>query len=120
MLGACSASSLPLSAGMSWTRSPQPHALVWFGLLNTNCEASSIAPRGDHADRTGGGPNRCALMVGKPGVAGLEIGVRKGGCAGMKYTLTWADTVARFDEVVEDRGATVLIDLSAVLYLIGT
>ena len=35
-----------------------------------------------------------SLMVDKPGVGGLKIGVKKGGCAGMEYTLTWADTVA--------------------------
>ena len=61
-----------------------------------------------------------ALMADKPGVVGLKIGVKKGGCAGMEYTLTWAETVGRFDEVVEDRGAKVIIDPSAVLYLLGT
>ena len=60
------------------------------------------------------------LMAAKPGVAGLKIGVRKGGCAGMEYTLAWTDTVAKFDEVVEDGGAKVIIDPAAVLYLLGT
>ena len=60
------------------------------------------------------------LMADKPGVIGLKIGVKKGGCAGMEYTLTWAETVGKFDEVVEDRGAKVIIDPSAVLYLLGT
>ena len=60
------------------------------------------------------------LMADKPGVIGLKIGVKKGGCAGMEYTLTWAESVAKFDEVVEDRGARVIIDPSAVLYLLGT
>ena len=60
------------------------------------------------------------LMAAKPGVAGLKIGVRKGGCAGMEYTLAWTDTVAKFDEVVEDDGAKVIIDPAAVLYLLGT
>ena len=35
----------------------------------------------------------------------LKIGVKKGGCAGMEYTMTWADTRSAFDEVVEDKGA---------------
>ena len=60
------------------------------------------------------------LMAAKPGVAGLKIGVRKGGCAGMEYTLAWTDTVAKFDEVVEEDGAKVIIDPAAVLYLLGT
>lgn len=54
------------------------------------------------------------------GVAGLKIGVKKGGCAGMEYTMSWADTVGKFDEVVEQDGARVIVDPQAVLYLLGT
>ncbi len=54
------------------------------------------------------------------GVAGLKIGVKKGGCAGMEYAMSWAETQARLDEVVEKDGARVLIDPAAILYLIGT
>mgnify|MGYP003383130476 CR=1 FL=1 len=61
-----------------------------------------------------------ALMAAKPGIKGLKIGVKKGGCAGMEYTMTWADEVGKFDEVIEDRGAVVLIDPAAVMYLLGT
>jgi iron-sulfur cluster assembly protein len=61
-----------------------------------------------------------AIMASKPGVVGLRIGVEKGGCAGMEYTMTWAESRDRFDEVVEDQGATVLIDPKALLYLLGT
>jgi iron-sulfur cluster assembly protein len=61
-----------------------------------------------------------AIMATKPGVVGLRIGVKKGGCAGMEYTMNWAETKDRFDEVVEDKGATVLIDPKALLYLLGT
>ena len=52
--------------------------------------------------------------------AGLRIGVKNGGCAGMSYTMEWADAVDPFDEVVEDKGAKVLIDKKAVLFLLGT
>jgi len=61
-----------------------------------------------------------ALMAAKPGVKGLKIGVKKGGCAGMEYTMTWADEIGKFDEVVEDKGAVVIIDAGAVMYLLGT
>ncbi len=61
------------------------------------------------------------IMAAKgPAVAGLKIGVKKGGCAGMEYTMDWAESVAKFDEVVEDEGARVIIDPQAVLYLLGT
>ena len=60
------------------------------------------------------------LMAGKPGVRGLKIGVKKGGCAGMEYTMSWATEIGKFDDVVEDQGAVVIIDPKAVLYLLGT
>lgn len=52
--------------------------------------------------------------------AGLRVGIRKGGCAGMEYTMEFVDAPAKFDEVVEDRGVRVFIDAKAVLYLLGT
>jgi iron-sulfur cluster assembly protein len=62
-----------------------------------------------------------AIMASKgPEVAGLRIGIKKGGCAGMEYTMTWANGVEKFDEVVEQDGARVIIDPQAVLYLLGT
>ncbi len=62
-----------------------------------------------------------AIMTSKgPEVAGLKIGVKKGGCAGMEYTMTWADSIGKFDEIVEQDGARVIVDPQAVLYLLGT
>lgn len=60
------------------------------------------------------------LMSAKPDVKGLKIGLKKGGCAGMEYTMSWADSVGKFDEVIEDKGAVVIIDSTAVMYLLGT
>jgi iron-sulfur cluster assembly protein len=53
-------------------------------------------------------------------VAGLRIGVKNGGCAGMEYTMQWAEAQNPADEVVEDKGVKVLIDPKAVLFLLGT
>src|SRR5882724_9218103 len=53
-------------------------------------------------------------------VAGLRVGVTKGGCAGMSYKIEFADAVKPGDEVVEDKGVRVLIDPTAVLFLLGT
>ena len=53
-------------------------------------------------------------------LAALKIGVKNGGCAGMSYTMEWAASVAPLDEVIEDKGVTVLIDPKAVLFLLGT
>jgi iron-sulfur cluster assembly protein len=62
-----------------------------------------------------------ALLASKGvGVKGLKIGVKKGGCAGMEYTMTWADAIDPRDEVIEQDGAVVLIEPSALMYLLGT
>ena len=53
-------------------------------------------------------------------IAGLRVGVKNGGCAGMAYTMEFADSVAPADEVVDDKGVRVLIDPKAVLFLLGT
>jgi iron-sulfur cluster assembly protein len=53
-------------------------------------------------------------------VIGVRVGVKNGGCAGMAYTMEYADSVKPVDEVVEDKGVRVLIDPKAVLFLLGT
>jgi iron-sulfur cluster assembly protein len=53
-------------------------------------------------------------------IAGVRVGVKNGGCAGMAYTMEYAESAAKFDEVVEDKGVKILIDPKAVLFLLGT
>jgi iron-sulfur cluster assembly protein len=56
---------------------------------------------------------------GKPSV-GVRVGIRTKGCSGLSYTIEYADEKGKFDEVVADKGVTVLIDPKAVMFLIGT
>jgi iron-sulfur cluster assembly protein len=63
---------------------------------------------------------RAMMAAGGAGAAGLRVGLKKGGCAGMEYTMEWAAEQAPFDEVVEQNGAKVLIDPKAVMYLLGS
>src|SRR5580692_4474106 len=53
-------------------------------------------------------------------IAGVRVGVKNGGCAGMSYTMEYAEAVNPLDEVIEDRGVRLLIDPKAVLFLLGT
>ncbi len=53
-------------------------------------------------------------------VAGVRVGVKNGGCAGMEYTMEYADESRPTDEVVEDKGVKILVDPKAVLFLLGT
>jgi iron-sulfur cluster assembly protein len=50
----------------------------------------------------------------------LRIGVKKGGCAGMEYTMDYASEVDPMDEVVEQDGARVMIAPMAQMFLFGT
>jgi iron-sulfur cluster assembly protein len=52
--------------------------------------------------------------------AGLRVGVKNGGCAGQEYVLEYAEAAAPYDETVEDKGVTILVDPKAILFLIGT
>ena len=60
------------------------------------------------------------VMASKPDAVALKIGLKKGGCAGMEYTLDWAEEVGKHDEVVEANGVKLLIDPMAVMYMFGT
>ena len=52
--------------------------------------------------------------------AGLRVGVKNGGCAGQEYVMDYAEAAEPLDEVVEDKGATVLIEPKSILFLIGS
>ena len=56
--------------------------------------------------------------AGKP-VAGLRVGVKNGGCAGMSYTVEFAEAKNPLDEVVEEKGVTLFIESKALMFLLG-
>jgi iron-sulfur cluster assembly protein len=53
-------------------------------------------------------------------IAAVRVGVKNGGCAGMAYTMEYADKIGPLDEVIEEKGVRILIDPKAVLFLLGT
>ena len=59
-------------------------------------------------------------LMSKEGHAGLRIGVKKGGCAGMEYTMEYVDEADPNDEAVDQDGARVLIAPMAQMFLFGT
>ena len=61
-----------------------------------------------------------ALLMQRRGSSGLRIGVKKGGCAGMEYTMDFANDVNPMDELVEQDGARVMIAPMAQMFLFGT
>ena len=63
---------------------------------------------------------RIARLMAERGASGLRIGLKKGGCAGMEYTMELAETPAPGDEVVEQGAARVMIAPAAQMFLFGT
>jgi iron-sulfur cluster assembly protein len=61
------------------------------------------------------------IMAGAEGkYQGVRVGVTNGGCAGMSYTMNYAESATPLDEVMEDQGVKIFIEPKAILFLIGT
>ena len=68
-------------------------------------------------------PAACAQitkLMQSNGQSGLRIGIKKGGCAGMEYTMEYVDEADPNDEIVDQDGARVLIAPMAQMFLFGT
>ena len=62
---------------------------------------------------------RALYEKGKEGML-LRVGVKTTGCSGLSYDMSWVDAPGPGDEVVTDKGLTILVDRKASLFLIGT
>lgn len=63
----------------------------------------------------------CEIMANAEGkYQGVRVGVENGGCAGMSYTMDYAETAQPFEEVVEDKGVNIFIDPAATMFLLGS
>lgn len=56
----------------------------------------------------------------RDGALGIRVGVKKGGCAGMEYTIDLATEAKPGDDIIEKEGAKIFIAPEAVLFLLGT
>ena len=50
----------------------------------------------------------------------LRLDLKKGGCAGMEYSMQYVDAAAENEEVVEFDGARIIVAPLAQMYLFGT
>lgn len=78
------------------------------------------APSTPAVTMTAKASQQISRLMEKDGHQGLRIGVKKGGCAGMEYTMEYVDIVDPNDEIVEHAGARVLIAPMAQMFLFGT
>ncbi|MGD9965349.1 MAG: HesB/IscA family protein [Hyphomonadaceae bacterium] len=63
---------------------------------------------------------RVKEIIARGGKQYLRVGVVNGGCAGMEYTLSYADGPEKFDELVEDKEVQILVAADAVMFLLGS
>ena len=76
--------------------------------------------RTDDADRCGGRARQGADRRSDEAGVGLRIGVKSKGCSGLSYLVEYARSKKKFEEVVEDKGVTLLIDPTAIMFLLGS
>ncbi|MGQ0533695.1 MAG: HesB/IscA family protein [Caulobacteraceae bacterium] len=80
----------------------------------------SRTPRPKIVSLTDAAAARVREIMAQGGKPYLRVGVNNGGCAGMEYTLDYAEAPEAFDELVEDKGVQILVKADAVLFLLGS
>ena len=80
----------------------------------------SRRPRPQLVTLTDAAADRVREILDERGEGFLRVGVKNGGCAGMEYLMDYVGTREPLDEVVEDKGVTILVDSKAVLFLLGS
>jgi iron-sulfur cluster assembly protein len=90
--------------------------------METQIQSRSSRPRPQVVTLTERAAERVREIMAKAEqpYAGLRVGVKNGGCAGMEYTLEYAAKADPLDEVVEDKGVRILVEPKAVLFLLGS
>jgi iron-sulfur cluster assembly protein len=83
---------------------------------------AGLRPRPQVMRLTDAAADRVKTVMGKAErlIVAVRIGVKNGGCAGMSYTMEYAEAINPFDEVIEEKGVRILIDPKAVMFLLGT
>ena len=50
----------------------------------------------------------------------VRVGVKSGGCSGLEYQLDFDTKSKEGDQIFEDKGVRVVVDMKSLLYLYGT
>jgi len=81
----------------------------------------TLRPRKDAITLTEAAAERIKLLMSrKPEAMGIRLGVRTRGCNGLSYTMNYATEQAKFEDRVDSKGVTVLIEPKAVMHIVGT
>jgi len=81
-----------------------------------------FAPQGKAVQLTDAAAARVKELIAKSDkpVIGLRVGVKTRGCSGMSYVVEYAEEKKPFEEEVEDKGVKILIDPTALMFIVGS